>query len=95
MTSNNVTFVENPYGNKSLTSKVHWKLQIILNESKTTNVFWERNIDPRLGPAGIYSGVVSNSFAAKGSFKIWIALWFVYETSSTALWATSEIIQVH
>jgi hypothetical protein len=95
MTTNNVTFVENPYENKSLTSKVHWTLQIILNESETTNVFWERDIDPGLGPAGIYSGVVSTSFAAKDTFKIWIEISYVYEESSTSLWSTSETIQVH
>jgi hypothetical protein len=70
-------------------------LRIILNESMTTNVVWECNIDPGLGSAGRYGGVVSNSFGAKGSFKIWVVLWSVYKTSNELLWSTSEVITVY
>jgi hypothetical protein len=94
MTSNNVTFVENPYSNKSLTSEAYWKLQVISNESKTTKFYWECNIDPGLGSAGRYAGVVSYSFVAKGDFKVWIVLWSVDKASNKVLWWTSETVRV-
>jgi hypothetical protein len=92
MTSNNVTFVEDVYQNKSLTSEAYWKLQVISNVSRTTTFHWECNIDRGLGPAGRYAGVVSYSFKAKGDFEIWIVLWSVNKASKSVLWWTSETI---
>lgn len=92
MTFNNVTFVEDVYHNKSLTSEAYWKLQVISNQSKTTTFSWECNIDPSLGSAGRYAGVVSYSFMARGDFEIWIVLWSINKASNSVLWWTSETI---
>lgn len=92
-TADNVTLVS-PFSNQ--TTSAYWRLQIVLNESKTIALPWVHDIEKGNDTAGLFRGTVSKSFVGlNGNYTVWIVLWSMYGAQGTVIWWNSETITIY